>query len=301
MLTVYDMSIEIGRKIGKEPVKDIENWFEEHLSEIVIDDTVKRIITYIDGEEFISHEIEKDRLRELSMGAKAVICVYTFPKVVFDLEFDYGENKAVTCAFTLPRGRFRLDMWDRQAAEGYPDEDKDIFNKVRVVTWLGTRICKSVYETYQYFTFSDRNSWGLCYEDYNYYGACGLKRAIDLEEYNKYQTNKSKVADFSNFVVAVYEKVYGNLKIHDEVIYPGFVHGQGYAIRSLDPYDYDLLGEERKVRIGNHDPFDEKVLKVKYDKAVARIKRARQRTEQKPEQGDSNKNNNTDGEEVEKC
>lgn len=108
------------------------------------------------------------------------------------------------------------------------------------------------------------------------------------------------MTDFSDFVVAVYEKVYRNAKIHDEVIYPGFVQGQGYAIRSLDPYDYDFLIEGRKLRIGNHNPFDEKVLKKKYDKAVARIKRARQRAEHRPEQVDSDRNN-TEREERKKC
>lgn len=180
MLIVYDNSKEVRRKIGKEPIKDIEGWFNSHIHEIEIDDTVKRIMYHMDEVEFMGHRIVRKKnghlsnIEYLSKGAKAVICIYTFPKIVFDLGSD--NNRVIACALTLPRGKFVAYIED--APEGYKADDPETFNKVRVVTWAGIRICKSIDEVYQYFT------WCSYYEphvrSYNkeYYEFCGIRHGV---------------------------------------------------------------------------------------------------------------------------
>ena len=116
MLTVYEKG-NIEKKIVSEPVIDFDGWFDNHTGEIVIDKTVERIMAEIDKAEFIGNNQIRNRfgdvtdIKNLSTGTKAVICVYSYPKKVFDLS--QCGNNAVTCAFTLPRGRTLIYLDER--------------------------------------------------------------------------------------------------------------------------------------------------------------------------------------------
>ena len=272
MLTIYEDGT-CKKKIGKKPIKDVESWFNSHIEEIIIDDTVKRIMLHLDKAEFMGHRIIRNEsghitnIAYLSRGAKAVICVYTFPKVVFD--FTDIENKAFTYALTLPRGRIIIKIDERGVADGYERGEPDILNKVRVVTWEGTRICESVYETYQYLT------WSMAYEvdarssNMDYYNLCAVRHGI---EHPRIESNVPGIVDFDVFFIAALERVtpiegYG--RYYGVVKYPGYKErSQGYVLAWDEP-DYEEEYKQRKERMGNH-LLDMEKLERKYKKVVAK-------------------------------
>lgn len=256
MLTIYEDGT-CNNRIGREPVIDFDDFFDTHIGEIVVDDTVKRVMAYIDEAEFIGSNQIKNRfndptdIRNISRGAKAVICVYTFPMVVFD--FSYCQNNAISCMFTLPRGRVVLEI----SEHGKPYDKCDVFNRIRVVTWEGTRICESVFRAYHYLSWCRVN---LQEDDISLYEYECRKHCFRLDE----DLDVYVPMSYSQYE---YEQLTQKLRRRellelDKIQYPGYNSRlPGYMCGGKGMKNYSML--ERRIR-------------KKYEKEVSRRERARQ-------------------------
>lgn len=278
MLTLYEKGT-CDKMMGKEPITELDDYFDSHIDQIQLDDIIQGIAGYIDGARFIGGEQTdstdpllsdcklKNRFGDitdvinLSTGAKGVICVYAFPKLIFDLQ-ECGNN-AITYVFTLPRGRMTTWIYEREEAVGFPAEDKDVKNKVRVITWYGTRICESVYEVYHYFTWCDYYGSFAWSSRNNYFLFCGIRHAVTC----------TKIADFDDFVEAAIDRYvpFAEPDIrYDMVQYPGYSCALAFKEGWENDVDFEADMKARLKKMGNNDPVDEWILRKRYARETFR-------------------------------
>lgn len=277
MLSVYDLDF-YKRKYKREPIRDNEKWFMEHLNQIKMDDTAKKLASEIDGIEFISDTKFKNiagdvtDIKFLSTSAKAVLNVYFFPEIVFD--FTFCRSIAKTIGFSIKRGRIALYLYEKEApyAMGFDNEKEyNRQNNIRVVTGYGTRRCETVYQAYHYLTWYVSETWYDPFEEVNEWN---LKKHARSEWDSSFYMD---ILTFSKFEYAAFIRYCSHDYISSDFpIYPGYKpRGQGYVIGCGDDPVKEKQAEERRKRKEKYgNPISDKRLYLKYIKEISRREKA---------------------------